>query len=101
MKSTTKSSVDCHVYLPLKLLSTTESLSNLMEGMSFHGSKSIFFFALKRLAASLENPELCKTVLKMLSLLDEKNITPEILTSLTEVAISYSPESVSILSSKF
>lgn len=66
-----------------------------MKGINSEGSPSVFFFAMNRLASSLDEPSLGKTVFKMLCLLSEKNITYEILTSFAEVAISYSPTLVS------
>ena len=53
------------------------------------------YLSLDRLIGSLPHPELAKTLLKMMSLLHEKNITEEMITVMAEVVITDANGSVS------
>lgn len=49
-----------------------------------------FTFCIERLIESLEHPDLIQSLIKMISLLDEKNITADVLTTLAEVILAVS-----------
>lgn len=49
-----------------------------------------FTFCIERLIESHEHPDLIQSLIKMISLLDEKNITADILITLAEVVIAVS-----------
>lgn len=47
-----------------------------------------FTFCIERLIDTLERPDLIRSLISMISLLDEKNITADIFTTLAEVVIA-------------
>lgn len=50
-------------------------------------AQSCIRLCIKRLVDTLEHPDLNLSLIKMISLLDEKNITADIFTSLAEVVV--------------
>lgn len=60
-----------------------------------HPVLTSLYLSLDRLVGSLPHPELAKTLIKMISLLNEKNITEDMITALAEVVITDANGSVS------
>lgn len=89
------------IFLIFQLISGSDCLDGFFRSMSAIEAPSIIsaiHLSMKRLLDSLPHTDLARTLLKMISLLNEKNITMEMLVSMAEVALSpvYSSQMVCI-----